>query len=106
MAKASKRQAKDNGESESAQPERLLTVDEVAAILAVSTATISRLIGAGDIVAINISVGRSERRPRYRIYARDLEQFLAARRTPAAYVPPARPTVAKARSNAGEIRFF
>ena len=63
-----------------AQPDsaagRLLTVTEVATRLRVSNMTVYRLVNSGEMPAVRI--GKS-----YRIYAHDLDKYLADRYTQA-----------------------
>lgn len=66
-------------------PEAVLTPNQVAKSLCVAPGTVYRLIRAGKLPAMDLSLRQGTGRPRYRILPADLAAFLRTR----SVLPPA-----------------
>lgn len=60
---------------------RTFSIDEISELLGVSGETVRAWIARGELVAVNVSLNRSSRKPRYRIRESDLSVFLEGRAT-------------------------
>lgn len=58
---------------------QLLTVPEVAKRLRVGECTVWRLLQAGQLKAVDVSISPASKRPRKRITEKHLEEFIAER---------------------------
>ncbi len=59
---------------------KLLTVEQVAETLAVSTKTVGRILANGQLAGHNVSANSDSKKPRMRVHEDDLMAFLEKRR--------------------------
>lgn len=59
----------------------VLTISQVSQLLDISHKTIMTWIRSGELTAVNLSLSRTSKKPRYRIRMKDLDSFLLSRTT-------------------------
>jgi excisionase family DNA binding protein len=88
------------------EPSRLLTVAEVAEALGVCTETVRRLIAAGELRGVLVSVNRRSTKPRYKVALAELHAFQLLRTAAPKQPEPKQPARRRQRKTSHVIEFF